>query len=528
MKKIRIPSSGIHLAAALIASVWLLGLFVIPIFSLALQARSFAGFSEGLLDFRVLHAIQVTLVQTGISVVLSAALGMPLGFSLARWARTSPRAARVLEVAWSIPFSTPSLLMAFSVIAFLSLLGVSWRYSLAAVIFSQFLYNAPYVALAVSQARRQVPDTLIAAAQTLGASRVQIFQTLTGPYVFPALAQALLQVALVCWMSFTLVLLLGGGPPVDSLETQLYSLIRGGGLELGPALACAFWQMSLGLVIGFSAFLSTRHTQGGTKIFQTQLEPRADLPSKSNGFFQPLLLIAFTCALLVITLNGLIPQKASDGVLEGGIFFSEPLILSLKLAGVVALLTILVSVSGVFLVWKAREVSGLTQLLILALTLPGAVSILVVGLGVWLAYSKWFDLFEGSFVAMAAVQSVSFVPLAVRLLLPLLKGVPLRSIEAAQTLGASAVQIFCEIEWPRWRAPIAKATALVAAASLGEVAAVSFFYSENLIPLPLAISRALGQYRFEDAQIGLWILMAGVLFLLALGAFFSRLGVRRF
>jgi ABC-type Fe3+ transport system permease subunit len=58
-----------------------------------------------------------------------------------------------------------------------------------------------------------------------------------------------------------------------------------------------------------------------------------------------------------------------------------------------------------------------------------------------------------------------------------------------------------------------------AAASLGEVAAVSFFYSERLVPLPLLISRWMAQYRFDDAQA-----LAGVLLLLSLATvvFFSR------
>lgn len=534
MNKFRIPIQVIHMAAAAIVCAWMLGLFGVPIFSLGLRASLYTGFFERLLDFRVLHAVQVTLVQLLLSVCFSACLGIPLGFLLTRWARTSPRITRVIEAAWAIPFSTPSLLMAFSVIAFLNAAGTvfqplqAWRYSLSAVVFAHVLYNAPYVGLAVSQARSQVPDSLIVAARTLGASPFQIFLTITGPYVFPALGQALLQSALLCWMSFTLVLLLGGGPPVDSLETLLYSLVRGGGLELGPALACALWQLSFGLLIGLASFLVTRRTQGRSQYFQTQLKSTVLKPLNRISIFKQMILILFTFALLGISLNGLIPENTSAWNVERAAHFIQPLILSLKLAFFVSLLTVTVAASGLFLIWKTREVPSLTQLLTLALTLPGAVSILVLGLGVWLTYSEWFDLFEGSFVMMAAVQSVTFVPIAVRLLLPFIKGVPVRSIDAAQTLGASPLLIFYDLEWPRWREPFVKAAALVAAASLGEVAAVSFFYSENLIPLPLSIARALSQYRFEDAQIGLLILMLGIGLLLLVGTQLSKIKSRRY
>jgi thiamine transport system permease protein len=67
-------------------------------------------------------------------------------------------------------------------------------------------------------------------------------------------------------------------------------------------------------------------------------------------------------------------------------------------------------------------------------------------------------------------------------------------------LGASPVSAFWAVEWPRWREPIIRVLSVSAASSLGELGAVSLFYSEKLIPLPLFISRLMQQYRFGDAQ----------------------------
>jgi ABC-type Fe3+ transport system permease subunit len=57
---------------------------------------------------------------------------------------------------------------------------------------------------------------------------------------------------------------------------------------------------------------------------------------------------------------------------------------------------------------------------------------------------------------------------------------------------------------------------MVAGASLGEVSAVSLFYNEDLIPLPLLVSRWTAQYRFGDAQavaVLLLFLCSGVILL---------------
>jgi thiamine transport system permease protein len=150
---------------------------------------------------------------------------------------------------------------------------------------------------------------------------------------------------------------------------------------------------------------------------------------------------------------------------------------------------------------------SMTEILI---GIPGGISVLVLSLGVWLAYGKWFDPFEGSFLAMVALQTTLFFPVAFRIFWPLSQSLRLRELEAAVSLGASEFSAFWWVEFPRWRGPILSALAAVAGASLGEVGAVSLFYSEKLIPLPLLVSRWMEQYHFEEAQ-GI----AGLLFLLS-------------
>jgi thiamine transport system permease protein len=132
--------------------------------------------------------------------------------------------------------------------------------------------------------------------------------------------------------------------------------------------------------------------------------------------------------------------------------------------------------------------------------MPSGISALVLGLGIWLAYGRWIDPFSGSYLAIFALQTAIFFPIAFRIFWPVVRERPVRLIEAAALLGASRSRAFWVVEWPRWRAPLLSALGMVAGASLGEVAAVSLFYSENLVPLPLLIYRWSAQYRFQDAQ----------------------------
>ena len=210
-----------------------------------------------------------------------------------------------------------------------------------------------------------------------------------------------------------------------------------------------------------------------------------------------------------------------------------PLRISIALACAVTALALATALAGVITAsWAAgspangvRPRPALVALLTSIQVLPSGISVLVLGLGLWLAYGRWVDPFEGSFAAMAILQATLFVPLAFRTLWPVAMGTQTRLLEAAATLGARPIRAFWIIEWPRWRGPLATAAGVIAGASLGEVAAVSLFYSENLIPLPLLVARWMGQYRFEEARAvaGLLLLLsAGTVSLVTLGGIFSR------
>src|SRR6185437_14536476 len=111
----------------------------------------------------------------------------------------------------------------------------------------------------------------------------------------------------------------------------------------------------------------------------------------------------------------------------------------------------------------------------LLLTLPGGISVLVLGLGFWLAYGQWLDPFSGSLTAMVFLEIALFLPILFRMFWPLADQLRPRLLEAAATLGAGPVPAFFWVEWPRWQPVVTSALALATAASLGEVAAVSLF-----------------------------------------------------
>jgi thiamine transport system permease protein len=499
---VRIPRGIAGVALAISGAFVVFGL----VFPLGAVAWRVAG-GGALFEAEIAAVAWATFRQAALSTGISALVGLPLGLFVG--ALDSRSRERVL--AWlRVPYGVPTIVAATAWIAclgrtgWLAPFGLDLAYSFTAVIIAHVFFNAPWIALLVAEARAELPESLVDAARTLGAGPRARFAAVLWPAVRGACAAAAAQAFALCSMSFALVLVLGGGPPVDTLETSLYFHVRMGSLDLSGASACAVWELALTLLPWLCVLLSA----SPVKSARHQAAPAAGRgPARASPMRARAALglaLLFVAPYTAVFAPGAVRALASAEALAplGG-----PLLLSLSLAALSACGALAVAASALLAAaWLGRQGAGsraaraAARGLELAVTVPAGVSVLVLGLGIWLAYARWIDPLSGSLTAIAGLQIVIFTPLAFRALWPVAARGSGTLLEAASTLGASPVRAFFAVEWPRWSGPLRGAAALVAGASLGEVAAVSLFYSEKLIPLPLVISRWMAQYRFAEAQ----------------------------
>jgi thiamine transport system permease protein len=421
-----------------------------------------------------------------------------------------PRAANWALGLLALPFSVPTVSAALVGIQWLGGGGLLARwgfpglapeglgYGFAAVVTMHVLLNAPWIGFLVARARARVPERELEAARLLGAGWGARLRWVVLPRVlWPALA-ATVQVFALCSMSFSLVLLLGGGPPVETLETAIYARVRSSLLDVGGASAAAVWQLLLTAVPwAVVVALSLRFGRAGPPGSSGGGVESAGAPRGlfwgGGAVFNAKSLAALACALPFLVL----PLSASwETLLRADVLWVllPPLALSLRIAFEVAVLSLVLGAAA------ALTASRDGKLASILFALPSGISVLVLGLGFWLAYGAWVDPFEGSRLAMVTLQAALFFPLVFRTLWPLTLDSRRAALEAALVLGASPFRAWLAVEWPRWKPTVLGLAAVVAAGSLGEVAAVSLFYSESLVPLPLLAQRWAGQYRFEEAR----------------------------
>lgn len=483
-------------ASTLIVTVFLTLALFVPLSAVLLGSFGKTGFLTTLLDPVVLSTVKFTAVQAFISTLCAGILGYPLGLFLGATERrrTLPLAQRFL----SLPFGIPTIVAATAWIillgrnGFLNRIGLSNEilYSWKAIILVHVVFNVPYVALLVSQRRSAIPERLFQTLRCLGANRWQRFRELTWYFTAPTFATALIQVFSFCTMSFSLVLLLGGGPPVSTLETSIYERLRLGVLDLEGASACAIWQIALNLV--------------PIVILRMRLRERVALDPGAAPSGQRFAWIAATLGFLWLIpylfvfdgfANALRESKDVTDV------FLPALGDSLNIAIATSVLTLSIATLSTIVLSHLRARPTIYILFESILSFSGGVSAMVIGVGIWLAYGAWIDPFSQNFLIIVTIQTLIFLPAILRILLPIIGIATERRRDLARSLGAKRIAVFKLVDWPHWRRPLLTAWSICFGMSFAEVATVSMFSGEELFPLPVLIMQLLGQYKFASAQV---------------------------
>ncbi|MBB3950626.1 ABC transporter permease subunit [Aureimonas jatrophae] len=459
--------------------------------------------------------VAFTLEQAALSALLSLALGIPLGLALHR--TRLPGRAFVLRL-FLVPQALPPLVGALGLLAVFGRggwLGDAFAlaglprpsiYGLAGILLAHVFFNAALVARLVYGALGAVPHESWRIAGQLGLSPLAVLRHVEGPAVLRALPQAASLVFALCVTSFTLVLVLGGGPAATTVEVAVYQALR---YDFDPGRALALALLQIGLVaLALAPLLMIGGSTADLGLGHAGAARRFDRPSRGrtvlDGFVIALGLALLLCPLAALVANGL---AADLGRLVGDPAVARAALTSLLVAVPAALLGLGLSLAlalaaaggGTF----ARLAAGGASALVLV------VPPIVVGAGWFLLLRGTGDVARLAPVVVVVAQAVLILPYGVRLFLPAIVEADRRHGRLALGLGLTGWARLRHLEGPALRRPASLALGLALAVSLGDLSTVALFGSTDFTTLPLLLLQRMGSYRSADA--------AGLALLLGLG-----------
>ncbi len=525
--------------SALLPMAVLLAVFLLPLASTFSRAFiSDGAFSLELMkdvvsDPYTWHLLRFTLLESMVSAVVSLLLALPGAYLFANY---DFKGRKLILSLSSLCFVLPSILVVLGFVIFYGNSGVINQvleaitgresplrilYSFKAIILAHAFLNMPVALSLLSDSWEHWPRNTENAARTLGARPSRVFFNITLPHLLPSMLSAAMLVFLFCFTSFSIILVLGGGPEYTTLEVEIYrtnNIL----LDSSKASALAVFSTLINLVLILLSSLASQRAK-------TQGDDRTSRKRKVEKTRTRIILLVHNIILLFFILGPLVSivlrsfHSTSKRYGEGFSLRSYQEIFSVvsttgamssALEGLVnslitALVTALLSTTLALLLALHISHRKSKTLEVIAM-MPLAVSSVTLGLG-WSIIRSSVDsssLFL-SYLFVILAHLVVALPFALRSLLPAAKSLDGRTLQAAYTMGASTGRACLGVEVPALHSSMAKAFIFSFALSMGEVNATMTLAEGRVVTLPILLYRLINSYNYQGAcAVGTLLILA--------------------
>ena len=479
-------------------------------------------------DPYMLRVVRFTLLQAILSTVLSVGPAILVARALSR--HPDFLARDLILRMFGLPLALPAIVVALAVLALYGRAGFvvdllpggradAWPgiYGLAGILVAHVFFNLPLATRLLLQALDSVPADQWRLSSQLGLNAWTSFRFVEWPVLRSSVPGVAGLVFMLCVTSFTIVLILGGGPAATTLEVAIYQALR---FDFDPARALGLTVVQIALTAG---------TVGLMMLVGAPLTGDANLPVSSRRYHGPGgLETAMNAILIVVALVFVAAPLAA--ILAAGLtadlvrLITEAAVLratatSLVLSSMAAVLALVLSLALVaarrrlavqrpaplrsFFEWATATGAGFI------LVLPP----IVIGAGWFILLRGMVDLVLVAPFMVVTVNAAMAMPFAVRAIRPAYDAADERHERLCSQLGIKGLDRFRLVDWPVLRRPILTGFAFAMALSLGDLGVIALFGSDMVQTLPYLLLARMSSYRTADAA-GLALLLA--LFCLAL------------
>ncbi|ELY65563.1 ABC transporter permease [Natrinema versiforme] len=467
-----------------------------------------------------------TAYQAALSTVASVALGLPAAYILANYEFRGRQTLRSLTI---LPFVLPGIMVAVGFYAMFGrtgtlngLLGVGgvgpypfieWN-PLAVVIVAHAFYNAPLVARVTVAAWESVDARTVETARSLGASPRRAFRDVIVPQLLPAILTGALLTFIFTFMTFPIVLALGG-LQLATVEVWIYDRVRR--LAYAEAATLTVLETLLSLALTY-AYLRYESAQSGLARGAGEPDREPLFPDLRTALSpRRVAILGYGLVAVVVfvgPLASLVAGSVTDGSgltgrhyafllerqLEGADYQTLPWVaIRNSLVFGVATLAVAVPMGVVVSVVTVRAGRGGAIVDTLAM-LPLAVSGVVFGIGLLRGLvfgiplpGGWRFQVTGA-VAIVFAHAVAAYPFVTRNVSPLLSNLDPAMVESARALGATRYRALRDVELPLVASGIVAGAAFAFAISIGEFSStVILAGGGQSYTMPVAVERYLGR-----------------------------------
>jgi thiamine transport system permease protein len=463
-------------------------------------------------DIYLRRVIGFTFLQATLSAFLALAAAIPATRALARQS-AFPGRSLILQFC-ALPLVMPSVAAIFGIVAIYGRSGyiaqlTDWKlsiYGLTGILIAHVFFNLPLAIRLLLPAWSTVPAETWRLTAQLGMSSGQVFRLVELPLLRQYVPAAAAFIFILCFLSFAVVLTLGGGPRATTLEVAIYQALRadvdlprGGALALLQTVACL-------VMVAIAWAMGRRLDFGrGTRLVGVRFDGMT-----AGARFRDFTVIALAIGFVALPVAALV----FDG-LRGLLFAQQNLSTLLHATAVTLALGLPAGAIATLLGYPIAVASDRLRASPSAVILIGIAGLagviaspMAIGAGFTLALTGRVDLYAIAPAGVIAMNALLMLPFAVGVLRPAVARNHAQVDRLCAGLGIDGWNRFRVVDWPMLRKAIGLALGLTTAAAMGDLAAIALFGNQNLTNLTLLLYNQISAYRMESASGTALVLLA--------------------
>jgi len=498
-----------------------IGLLLLAIAAIAALMTAATGGGSGLTAQASAYIRHITIL-TFLQASLSAVLALSVAILVARscWRRALEWRARYLILFSFLPVVLPTTVAATGLIAVWGQNGIVSAiltgagasplrpiYGLGAVLLAHVFFNAPLMLRVLSGALSGIPAAQWRLASQWGLSDWQRFRQIEWPALRRVIPGLLALVFLLCFTSFSLVLMLGGGPSVTTLEVSIYTALR---FEFDMPLAGRLALLQLAvctIVVVFLTLITGRSWSGAAGYSGQHIRQRGDQAVRAR--LTDGLVIGGFIMLAVVPVGAVVMRGIGPHFMTilGWPSLWQATFTSLAIAALSGGLATIIALT-LATARTRRFGAGLSVWpLDLSISLYLAVSAIVLGTGLFILLRQVADVFSIAPGLVVLGNMLVALPFAYRVLEGRLSSLAASQDRLCASLGVRGWRRFKKVTLPALSPELGYAAGLSSALSLGDLTIIALFGSQKFQTLPWLLYQTMGRYRAaEAAALAFWIL----------------------
>ena len=466
----------------------------------------FTTFFQSKYNIRIIY---VSFIQAFLSSIISCIIAIPFALSLFRQKKN--RINKLLISLSGYSFVLPPILIVYSFIGIYGLNGILNKltnfynffeiktlFGLKAILIAHILLNTPFATRMFFQNLNSMPKSYIDVAKSMNFGFFQNLINLEWPLIKQNFFTVFSIIFILCFLSFAIVMALGGGPRYSTMEVAIYQSVFFE-LNFNKAIILSLIQIIICLIFIVIGFFNLR----GSNYFDIQTEQFEYLFSKNKiiRFCDYIIILLFSLFLfspiLYIFYNFLFNLINTKFFLN--INFIKAFINSLFLCIISGFLVSFYGFLISLVLVNSRNKIFHQQILFIFSSIIIIISPIIISLGYFIILGELRYINLVNYFIIILINCIFLIPFSILILFTKLKNIFLNFHDIKEGFRINDKK-FIFIIFPLIKKNIFFVFSFASALSFGDFTIISFFKNDSFQTLPTLLYKLISAYKFNEAS----------------------------